>query len=499
MKNNKLTELRERAKDIKLLYVEDEQSLREIMHTYLSKFFPSLDVAKDGQEGLELFNKNKYDIIITDILMPKLSGLEMATLIKQENENQNIVIVSAYSDTKDFIESIKLGIDGYILKPIDFGQLNKMLFKLVEKIDIFKENIKYQNNLQELVEIKTNDIKSLEESKIQNYKETIYALVQMIEKRDPYTGGHSHRVASYAKMIAHTLNLDEIICENIYQAGILHDIGKIAIPDNVLLKPSRLGDLEYTIIQEHVQIGVDMLSEIPLFKGLTEYIKYHHERYDGSGYPYGIVGDNIPFESQILAVSDAFDAMTTNRIYKGRKSVDEALEEIKGLSNIHFRNDVVDGALGALKDVIIDKQITQLPSTNIEKERFSYFYKDQVTQSFNANYLDLVLIKNSYNVEYKFLNIIGIHNLNIINEKEGWEGGSQYLIDVYNKLEELYKDFNIFRIFGDDYVILSKNKLEINKDILEKFICKEGISLEIEIYDIKEKQIFSFHDLEVLK
>jgi len=494
-----LQELQHLAKDVKLLYVEDEKELREMMTVFLSKFFPCIDTAIDGQEGLDLYTQNNYDLVITDILMPKLNGIEMVKKIKAINENQNIIIVSAYADTKDFIESIKLGIDGYILKPIDFNQLNTILFKLVEKIHKFKENIEYQNNLKEMVENKTEEIRTLEEAKINNYKETIYALVQMIEKRDTYTGGHSLRVAKYSKLIAQELHLDTPTCEDLYQAGILHDIGKIAIPDNVLLKPSLLNDLEYSIIKEHVQIGVDMLRKIPLFNDLTNYIQSHHERYDGSGYPNGLKGDEILLESQILAVSDVFDAMTTSRIYKARKNPIEALQEISKLRDIHFSAKVVDAAMSALKNISIDVSITQLPITTIEKERFSYFYKDQTTQAYNSSYLDLILIKNSYEIKYQYMYLISIHNLNSLNKKHGWKSGDNYLKDVYLELEKRYNKYNIFRVFGDDFAILSQDKLEIKRDELEKFICQDAICLEIEELNISEKKIYAFHDLELLK
>lgn len=497
--NHKLQVIQELCKDIHLLYVEDEDDLREIMVTYLNKFFPHIDSATNGEEGINLYKKNQYDLVITDILMPKLNGIEMATEIKNMNEQQNIIIISAYSDTKDFIESIKLGIDGYVLKPIDFEQLNSILFKIAEKIHTYKENIEYQKNLEQLVLKKTENIQQLEDAKVENYKETIYALVQMIEKRDTYTGGHSLRVASYSKLIGEKLNLDSDICENIYLAGILHDIGKIAIPDNVLLKPSMLDDLEYTIIKEHVQIGVDMLSKIPLFKDITDYIKFHHERLDGSGYPYKLKGDQIPLESQILAVSDVFDAMTTNRIYKGRKTPKEALEEISTLSNIHFRDDVVNAASKALENITIDLSITQLPHTNIEKERFSYFYKDQVTQAYNSSYLDLILIKNTYDFKYKYLYIICIHNLNDLNEKHGWKEGDKYLKSVYLHLEEVFPNIDIFRVFSDDFTILTNEIINFKDKFLEKFIPIENISFNIEQHDIKEKKIFSFHDLELLR
>ena len=496
---NSLIQLKALAKNISILYVEDDDALRENMAKYLNKFFLSVDTAKDGKEGLEFYKKNTYDLVMTDIKMPKLNGLDMAIQIKNINQNQNILIVSAYAETSHFTNSIKIGVDGYILKPIDYEQLNSTLYKISYKIQQFKENEKYKNNLEVLVEEKTIETKKLEEEKVKNYQKTLYALVKMIEDRDTYTGGHSQRVAKYSKMIAQQLKLDTDICENIYQAGILHDIGKIAIPDTILLKPGVLNDIEYKLIQEHVRFGVDILEKIPMFKELALYIEAHHERLDGSGYPNGLKGDEILLESQILAISDTFDAMTTSRIYKARKSITEALEEIQTLKGIHFRKDVVDAASEVLATITIDKSISQLPTNELEEERFSYFYKDQVTQGYNLNYLDLLLIKNSYHIKYNFINLINIHNINKFNTKNGWEKGNEHLNNISIQLQNIYKDALIFRIYGDNFAILTKEKVELNIKQLEKFICIDGIVFETQIFDIQKQEIFSLEIFESLK
>ena len=496
--NSDIAQLKDIAQELSVLYVEDEEKLREGVSSYLSKFFKIVDVASNGKEGLECFRKFQYDLIITDINMPVLSGLDMAKEIKKINENQNILIVSAYSDTQNFIESIKIGIDGYILKPIEYNQLNTELYKTTFKIKQFKESIEYKSLLEQLVETKTEDVKELQKQKMYNYKNTLYALVKMVEDRDTYTGGHSLRVAKYSKMIAQNLNLDEKTCKNIYEAGILHDIGKIAIPDNVLLKPGTLDKLEYTLIQEHVNLGVKMLSKVPMFRELAKFIDGHHEKLDGSGYPKGLKGDQIALESQIMAISDAFDAMTTSRIYKARKSIPEALNELKNLSGKHYRADVVQSAITVLKDITIDINISQLPTTQIEKERFSYFYKDQTTQSYNSNYLDLILRQNVYDKKYKYLYIISIHNLNQINIVYGWEQGNEFLKDFYKKLESIFSEYNIFRIFSDDFVLLSDIELDIDRKMIQNIISKEEISFDIKTYDIEEEKMNSMHSLETL-
>ncbi|MEA3512210.1 MAG: response regulator [Campylobacterota bacterium] len=496
-KNTVSYKLKNISSEFTILYVEDEIELQHYVSRYLNNFFKKVDIAVDGEDGLNLYKKNRYDIVITDINMPVMSGLEMLKEIKSINEEQNTLVISAYSDTKNFIDSIKLGVDGYILKPITFEQLNSELFKIVSKIKNLNENIEYKKNLEKMVLEKTNSVKKLEYEKVDNYKKILYALVKMIEDRDTYTGGHSMRVARYSKLVAERLELSEEIVDSIYQAGILHDIGKIAIPDNILLKPGGLNNLEYTLIKEHVSIGVSMISEVPMLVGLSKIIEGHHERLDGSGYPKRLKGDEILLESQIMAVADVFDAMTTSRVYNDRKSVDEALSEIKSLEDIHFRSDVVKSAVDSLKDIFIDDNITQAPTTALEKERFSYFYKDQIIQCYNSDYLEFILIQNKHKLKYKYLYLISLKNLELINTKYDWERGDKYLIDVYKNLDNLYPypSYEIFKVFSYDFAILAKEELSINTTILHSFISIDGITFTVHTFDMEKEKIEDLNDL----
>lgn len=491
-----LLSIKNLASELTLIYIEDDDFIRNTLVKYLSKLFNKVDSASNGEDGLKLYKQNFYDIVITDINMPKMNGLDMVEEIKKINEEQNILIISAYSETKYFTNFIKLGIDGYILKPIEYDQLNSILYKICFKIKKFKENEIYKDNLEEIVEEKTKSIKELQKEKVKNYQKTLYALIKMIEDRDTYTGGHSLRVANYSKLIAQHMGFDKEKVENIYKAGILHDIGKIAIPDNILLKPGSLEDLEYTIIKEHVTMGVKILNKIPMYDELTKFIEYHHERLDGSGYPHGAKGDEIPIESQILAVSDSFDAMTTNRIYKGRKTIKKALKEINELANIHFLKEVTDAACNVLKDIEIDDSISQLPITAFEKERFSYFYRDQVTHCYNEQYLDLVLLQNNKEYNYTYLYQIKIHNLNEYNVKYGWQEGNNLLKEISKKLQDMYDTDDIFRIFGDDFIILSKVPLEVNDTIILNNIDIKELNLEISKYNILSDKIKSLEDIQ---
>lgn len=394
----------------KVLYAEDDLSIQGSMSAYLKKLFAHVEIANDGLEGLEKYKEQNFDIVITDLSMPKMSGLDMLGKIRELNENQAILITSAHSESSYMMGAIKLGIDGYIIKPFDYDQLNYEIYKIAEKLKKYAENEEYKKHLREMVEEKTSEIKQMMEYQSQNYEQTLVSMVEMIEERDTYTAGHSKRVASYSKKIAQHMGLSEEECTKIYQAGILHDIGKVATPDSVLLNPKELNEIEYKLIQEHVEVGFKLLSHIPMFEPLAEIIHSHHERYDGNGYPKGLKADEIPLLSRIMTVADSFDAMTTSRIYKARKNVEEAIKEINALKSKQFHPVVVDSAVAVLKEVKIDENISQIPKTQLEEERFAYFYKDRLSNVYNQNYLEVVLMKNAYEKEFKYLDMFLLNN-----------------------------------------------------------------------------------------
>lgn len=463
-----IKELKALTKNFTILYVEDEEELRVSVVNYLERIFKTIIIAKDGLEGLELYKKQDFDIVITDIHMPNMNGLEMAKKIKELNSKQDIVIISAYTEIHYFIESIKLGISGYIIKPIDSKQMNEEFYKIAYKLKQFRENELYNDHLEELITQKTQEKENLQLQIIQNYEQTLFALVDMIEKRDTYTGGHSQRVAEYSVLIGKEIGCRKEECDKLYQAGILHDIGKISTPDSILLKPGRLNKIEYKLIQEHAMSGYDILKKIYMYKDLAEIILSHHERYDGKGYPFGLKQDHIPFLSRIMTVADAFDAMTTNRIYKKRKEVDAALQEIKELAGVQFDPDIANAACVALKDVTIKQNTDQLPSNDLERERFSYFYKDQVVEAYNKNYLALILSKNNYEKEYRCLNAFLFNGLTEYGEKNGWEKMDELLSDFVLYAKQKYPQALIFRVNGDDFILLHNQCLEITDDFLQE-------------------------------
>jgi two-component system sensor histidine kinase TtrS len=322
--------------------------------------------------------------------------------------------------------------------------------------------------------------RQLEQERISNYEETILSLVDMIEKRDTYTAGHTRRVAHYCELIAGHMGLPPEEIEKLKRAAILHDIGKIIIPDAVLLKPGQLTPLEYELIKQHAEVGYRTLIRIDMYKELAEIMRYHHEREDGSGYPQGLKDGQIPRLSKIMAAADAFDAMTTNRIYKPRKTVAVALDELRSLAGDHYDADIVEAACEALRDVEPPPVADQLPKTLLERQRFAYFFDDQLTGVHNASYLQFML-RNGLPSSYRLGYIVFLHHFSAVNAAKGWAAGNQVLADFAGQLVAAYPDALVFRIMGDDFVLLSTRSQEIDAAGLEALPALAGSGVAIEV------------------
>ncbi len=325
----------------------------------------------------------------------------------------------------------------------------------------------------------------LEEEKIKNQEQIIHSMINMIESRDSYTAGHTKRVAKYCELIAKEMNYSKNEINILKKAAWLHDIGKISTPDSILLKPGKLNDIEYDLIKEHLSSGYEMLSKIDQYKHIAEVMREHHEKYDGTGYPQGLKADEILPLSRIMIVADAFDAMTTNRVYKPRKSLQEALKELQELSAKHFHPEVVEAALRAFSHINIDADISQLPQSTMEKQRFSYFYKDRLTGLYIIEYLSLIL---RYYTDTKsvYLYDIKLQNFTEYNKQYTWAQGDMFLMKFAAYIEKLYKETVAFRVEGDDFMILSKVKIST----LQEDIAASGMfENSLVTYKVTEKYI----------
>jgi response regulator RpfG family c-di-GMP phosphodiesterase len=319
-------------KTLSVLYVEDEEIVREEVARFLRRRFAQVDEAKNGAEGLELFEKNTYDIVITDIKMPVMDGLTMAEKIRAESDGMPIVIVTAFTDTDYFLKAIDLGVDGYVKKPINTSQLLSETYKATHS--------RFQEV--QIAKAKNGTIKAL--------TQIVGALSRAIEERDPYTNGHQHRVSIFAESIGIALGLSKDLLTSIRLGAIIHDIGKLSIPVELLVMPRKLTDIEYSLIKTHPKNGSDIVSGIDFPWPIVKTIHQHHERYDGSGYPDGLKGDEISIEARIVAVADVVEAMSSHRPYRPSLGLDAAIEDITKYRGIRYDPDVVDTAIRLLKE-----------------------------------------------------------------------------------------------------------------------------------------------------
>lgn len=449
-------------------------------------------------------NKNRFDLKHTDILVNP-AALKFAF---SDFDNRQVIIDKIdmhLRDLKSDKESIYYKSNEKWLKEkerfaiptwvyITFAIIVVIIALLIAAVTFFK----YMLNIKTQEVIKNSEkFRQLEEEKINDYEKILYALVSMIEQRDSYTAGHSGRVANYSMMIAKEMGYSDDECKLIYKAGILHDIGKIATPDSVLLKPDKLSKLEYDLIKEHVNVGFKILRDVPMFRDTSKIIKHHHEKYDGNGYPDGLSGDEIPPLSRIMMVADAFDAMTTNRIYKHKKSVSDALREIESLSKISYHPEVVEAALKALLHIEISDEINQNPSTAIEEHRFAYFYRDAITELYNIKFLETVLLGNNRCMKYEQMAIVSLHKFDMYNKKHGWEAGDKLLKEFAALLLELFDDALIFRVRANDFIILLKDDftMKSQKDKVGQFINQMELEFSFNIYNLEKDGINSYNDL----
>jgi putative nucleotidyltransferase with HDIG domain len=340
----------------------------------------------------------------------------------------------------------------------------------------------------------------LERERMENYEQTIRSFAEMIDQRDTYTSGHTLRVACYSQKIAQEMGLPEEQLGMLQQAAILHDIGKIATPDSVLLKPGSLAPLDYELIKLHATTGHAMLAGIPMYRELAEIILHHHERYDGTGYPDQLQGEAIPLLSRIITVADAFDAMTTSRIYKPHKSIDETLEELKRLSGSQFDPDIVAVGLRVLKEVKILDSINQLPTSQMEQRRFSYFFNDRLTGFFNEDYLQIMLRSDQVRRQYHCLHSLHFKNLEQYNKRQGWEQGSLLMQKFAVELQALYPDALFFRVYGSNFVIMALEHFNIAHDTLS-LACLRGTGVVVESshLDLRENTDYYLKKLEKLE
>ena len=329
------------------------------------------------------------------------------------------------------------------------------------------------------------------------YEESMYALIDMVEKRDSYTAGHSQRVAEYSKLLVLAMGYNSDEADFIYKAGMLHDIGKIEIPDAILLKPDKLSEVEYSLIKRHSTASYELLCREP-FTMLSTIVLHHHERYDGGGYPSGLKADQIPFFSQVITVADAFDAMTTNRSYRKGLSRNEALVRLREERGKQFNPLIVDIAQEVFAEVKLQDNTTQMPKDLLEEMRFSYYFRDQLTGFYNINYLKYIFAHvNDHQLTLAQIDHLNCTNFSSFNKKHGWKKGDAFLHRIAETIQTCYKDAIIIRAYSDNFLILHLQPTEaLNYEPIDQLMHENGLVMLYQQLVLEGNEVLSLEMLE---
>lgn len=330
-------------------------------------------------------------------------------------------------------------------------------------------------------------------------QEVLEMLTGMVEDKDVYTAGHSKRVAMYSVRIAQVMGLSEEEQTTLYQAGLLHDIGKILTPEAILLKPRKFNRKEYNIIKNHSADGEKMVLSISSFKAYASIIRHHHECFDGTGYPDKLEKGAIPLLSRIMSIADSFDAMTTNRIYKGRQSIEKALLELERCSGTQFDPDIIPFAKEVLFEFSDVISAHQVPINIIDEERFAYFFKDALTGAYSSEYFNHV-VSTYEQMPFRCCYFIQTHCMKAYNECFGWKCGDEALKEIVLRVKVLFHSHYVFRVLGDDFIVLNALHVTIDEQEVLYKLCVgfDGLKASVRHFDFSVTPIQHWEDIESL-
>ncbi len=366
-----------------ILVVDDQPQNIELLEAYLVPQGYEIITSANGEEALGKLSGNQIDLILLDVMMPGMDGFEVTRRVRQDDTHRllPIILVTALRETEDRVKGIEAGCDDFLSKPVDKTELLARVQSLLKVKDYNDLMNNYQKELESEVTGRTEELKHAFERIKTASLDTIYRLSMASEYKDEDTGAHIKRMSRYSAAIARRMGLDESTVETILYAAPMHDLGKIGIPDQILMKPAKLDPIEWEIMKLHTVIGAKILkgSDAEFIRLGESIAQCHHEKWDGSGYPGSLKGNKIPIAGRIAAIADVFDALTSKRPYKEAFSVEKSLGIIGEGRESHFDPDVVD-AFFAIQDEILtikkqyandNQQIFDIPELKTMLQQYS--------------------------------------------------------------------------------------------------------------------------------
>ena len=324
--------------DNSLLVVDDDDGVRRVVAAILEDEGYEVRTAREAAEALAILADVPFALVVSDLKMPGRDGLWLLREIRPRYEDTAVILLTGYGEVDSAVQALKEGAADYLRKPVRVNELSAAVVKALDRRRLQRENRAYQTHLEDMVEEKTRELGEA-------YDRTLEALVTALDARECETGNHSQRVVRVTLAICDRMNIVGEERANIARGALLHDIGKIGVPDHVLLKPGKLTDDEWVEMRKHPDIGARILSGIDFLSKAADIVRAHQERYDGTGYPGGLAGKDIPIGARIFAVADALDAIVSDRPYRRGQSFEHARKEIAAGAGTQFDPNVVEAFL----------------------------------------------------------------------------------------------------------------------------------------------------------
>lgn len=323
-----------------ILAVDDTPASLRLLTDILKAEGYEVRSAISGELALHAAISQPPELILLDVNMPGINGFDVCRQLKQHEQTRDVpvIFVSAISETVEKLKGFELGAVDYVTKPF---QREELLARVHTHLELHR----LRHRLEEMVDERTQSLRESEKKLRTSLLDSISAIAATVEMRDLYTAGHQRRVAQIATAIARLMGLPEAQIEGLYLACVVHDVGKIKIPAEILSKPGKLTALEFSLIKQHAQAGYEILKEVNFPWPIAQFVQQHHERMDGSGYPQGLKGEAILPEARILGVADVIEAMASHRPYRPGLGIDAALSEISNHRGTLYDPEVVDAAL----------------------------------------------------------------------------------------------------------------------------------------------------------
>ena len=325
-----------------ILVVDDEEAIREVVSTMLESKGYRCTAVSNGRAAQEQVKKATPDLVLSDMIMPEMDGIKLLDWLREYDPEVPVIMVTAIHDISTALEAIRRGAYDYILKPFEKDQLFLGVGRALQHRRLVAENRSYQLKLEQQVEERTAQLNQSLAQLEQSYDDTLEALGSALDLKDAETEGHCQRVTAFTISIAKAMPVPNHYLPILARAAFLHDIGKMAIPDGILRKPGPLTDDEKQTMRKHCEIGYNMLIRIPFLRDAAEIVLAHQEFFDGTGYPRGLRGDQIPLGARIFTIADSLDAMISDRPYRRALPMSHAREEIRRCSGTQFDPQVVE-------------------------------------------------------------------------------------------------------------------------------------------------------------